>query len=154
MVLRVRPRPTYDIDLVVVADRAELDDLLELARSLGYGHDTDAQTRQLAEEGLVQLYGPAGRADSYGVDVIFADSSFLREVAERSMPVMVGALSLPVAVVEDLLLLKLDAGRPIDIDDAIAIKDAFGETLDRAYLARRGAELDLMRPLENLLGSL
>ena len=35
---------------------------------------------------------------------------------------------------EDLVLLKLDANRPVDIDDILSIKDAFGATLDYAYL--------------------
>lgn len=66
----------------------------------------------------------------------------------------VGHATVSVATVEDLLLLKLDANRPIDLDDAIAIKDAFEETLDRRYLAEQGDVLDLRRALENLLGPL
>ena len=41
------------------------------------------------------------------------------------------------ATVEDLLVMKLDANRPLDLDDAIAIKDAFAEKLDLAYVRRQ-----------------
>jgi hypothetical protein len=45
----------------------------------------------------------------------------------------------------DLLVMKLEANRPIDLDDVIAIKDAFGDRLDLAYVRaqadRRGQDV-------------
>lgn len=58
------------------------------------------------------------------------------ELLQRANRVHLHGIDLPVATVEDLLLLKLEANRHIDLDDAIAIKDAFGEALDRAYIDR------------------
>ena len=52
----------------------------------------------------------------------------------------------------DLLLLKLDASRPIDIDDAIALKDARGESWDRRYIDEQAALLGLSATVDNLLG--
>lgn len=153
MVLRVRARPTLDVDLVVTAEGADVDLVLDRAREVGFTLDSDPQTRSLAEEGLVQLDGPVGR-ESFGADLIFVDSPFLARVVARATPVSVGTFTLPVATLEDLLLLKLEAGRGIDLDDAIAIKDAFEETLDRAYLAEQADTLGLRGALENLLGSM
>ena len=74
-----------------------------------------------------------------GVDLLIADDPFLQQVALRATPVSFSGVLLPVAAPEDLLLLKLAAARPIDLDDALAIKDALGDTLDRAYLSAEGA---------------
>ena len=50
--------------------------------------------------------------------------------------------------------LELCRRQPLDLDDAIAIKDAFGTKLDRAYLAAAADRFGLRRQLENLLGPL
>ena len=152
MVLRVRARPTRDVDIVITAHREDLDDLLKLARDFSWTYDDDPEARALAEEGLVQLYRPGDRRLSFGVDLIFVDGPFLQRVVARATQVRIASVSLPVATVEDLLLLKLDAGRGIDLDDAIAIKDAFEQTLDRKYLAEQADAIGVRRALDNLLG--
>ncbi len=154
MVLRVRARPTRDVDIVISARREDVDDLLRLGRDLGWTWDEDPQARELAEEGLIQLFRPGDRRTSFAIDLIFVDGPFLERVVARATSLTVGSVSLPVATVEDLLLLKLDAGRGIDLDDAIAIKDAFEETLDRTYLAEQADAIGVRRAIENLLGPL
>ncbi len=148
MVLRVRPRPTFDVDLVVDTTKADLDRVLSVAATVGLTLLDDPHARELAEEGLVQLDGPD---ESLGADLIFVDGPFLARVVARATPVE-GPFPVPVATVEDLLLLKLEAGRPVDLDDAIAIKDAFEATLDRRYLAEEGDRLGIREKLESLLG--
>jgi hypothetical protein len=152
MVLRVRARPTRDVDIVMTAGREDLEALLKLARDASWTYADDQQTRELAEEGLVQLYRPGDRRLSFSVDLIFVDGPFLERVVARATQVSVGSTTLPVATVEDLLLLKLEAGRGIDLDDAIAIKDAFEKTLDRAYLEEQARALGVQGSLDNLLG--
>lgn len=153
MVLRARPRPTFDVDLVVQATRADLDGILAVASSLGFALIDDPAARELAEEGLVQLDGPGGSGASLGADLIFADSPFLERVLKRAT-VVEGPFTVPIATPEDLLLLKLDAGRPIDLDDAIALKDVYEAHFDRIYLLEQSELLGLRAKLERLPGSL
>ena len=49
--------------------------------------------------------------------------------------------------------MKIEANRPIDMDDAIGIKDAFAEKLDLAYLRGQADALgpDVRRRLDLLL---
>jgi hypothetical protein len=152
MVLRVRPRPTFDVDLVIEAARAQLDEILDAAAGVGLKLIDEPHARELAEEGLVQLDGPDGEGGGLGADLIFVDSPFLSRVVQRAT-VVEGPFTIPVATPEDLLLLKLEAGRPVDLDDAIAIKDVYADTLDRTYLAEQGELLGLRSKLENLLGT-
>ena len=132
MLARVRSRATRDADLVIVAPAPERA-LLDHARRHGYGYD-GADIEDWLAGGLVRLDGPEA-----GVDLLIADDPFLQQVALRATPVSFSGVLLPVAAPEDLLLLKLAAARPIDLDDALAIKDALGDTLDRAYLSAEGA---------------
>jgi hypothetical protein len=153
MVLRVRPRPTFDVDLVIEAKTEDVDEILKAAAGFGLTLIDEPHARELAEEGLVQLDGPGGEGASLGADLIFVDSPFLARVVQRAIAVE-GPFTLPVATPEDLLLLKLEAGRPLDLDDAIAIKDVFEQTLDRKYLGEQGDLLGLRQKLESLLGPL
>ncbi len=134
VLLRVRPRLTRDIDLVVVAPAETHDALLAQLTRSGYAYDDDIV--EWLQGGLVRATAADGQ-----LDLILADDAFLVAVAERARPVDVEGKRLPVATLEDLLLMKLEAGRPQDLDDALAIKDALADGLDRRYLASAGAAL-------------
>lgn len=129
---RVKARTTDDLDVIVAATADEIPPLLAAAKGCGYTYD-EGHVRDFVEMGLMRLRSPHG-PDGYGLDVILADSSFLQEVVRRATPVSLGGVVIPVATLEDLVLLKLDANRPVDIDDILSIKDAFGATLDFTYL--------------------
>lgn len=146
IVARVRPRHTDDVDVVVVVPSGAGQQFLELAHELGWT-DEPAETKLLLEGGLLHLSPSPGGA---AVDFIFVDSTFLQEVVDRSSRLDLGVATLPVVSLEDLLLLKLEAHRPEDIDDILAIKDVGGLDLDR--LRRDAERLGLRDRLELYLG--
>lgn len=133
IVARVRPRFTTDIDLVIEVEPDRVSDLLSLAQRHGWQHDPD-ETAELVQGGLARLWGPPSRTAGVGLDLMFVDSAFLESVVARATSVAVGDVTLPVATVEDLLVMKLEAHRPLDIDDVLAIKDVFAGRLDMAYV--------------------
>lgn len=65
-----------------------------------------------AEGGLARLQS-AGHG-GFDLDLMFVDSAFLESVVARATPVAIGGATLPVASVEDLLVMKLEAERPQD----------------------------------------
>lgn len=152
MVLRVQARLTRDVDVVLAFPIPRAREVAERARSHQFTFD-ETDFTAFGEAGLVRLWDPGEHRD-LGADLIFVDSRFLERVVERSTPVPLPFGPVPVASVEDLLLLKLEANRPRDLDDAIAIRDVHGGTLDRAYLKAQGEALDLSARLEALLGPL
>lgn len=133
IVARVRPRTTLDIDILVAAKVQDGEGLLRKAEEHGYAYDAQ-ETQEFLPGGLVRLWGPPSRALGIGLDILFADSPFLNKVLARATPLDLGSATLPVATVEDLLILKLEAHRLEDLDDIIAIKDGLGEQLDLGYL--------------------
>ena len=155
MVLRARPRLTRDVDLVITVPEGSSGALLEAARRHGFAYD-EQETRTFVEGGLVRLWFTqtpgAPRQESVGVDLLFANDALSESVVARAQMQDFDGIRLPVATAEDLLLMKLDANRPTDLDDALALKDVFGESLDRDYIERWAAQLDLTKRVEALLG--
>ena len=132
MIARVRPRTTDDLDVIVTATGADVPRILEAARACGYQWK-EKDVPDFVEMGLLRLESPVGKG-GYGVDLILADSPLLARVVERATPVPFAGAALPVASIEDLVILKLDANRPVDIDDLMSIKDAFGASLDYRHI--------------------
>src|SRR5207244_1258706 len=97
--------------------------MLETATRHGFAYDP-VETREFLEGGLARLWAPPSKEAGFGLDLLLVDSDFFEEVVRRAEPIEMGGVTLPVATLEDLVLLKLDAHRPIDIDDILAIKDA------------------------------
>jgi hypothetical protein len=153
VIARVFVRATKDVDLLVSCPAEEAPSLLEVARRHGYAWD-EGDIADFLSAGLLRMWGPPSRREGLGLDILLTDSAFNEDVVRRATLVEVLGAELAVATSEDLLLMKLEAGRPVDLDDAIAIKEAFAQQLDRAYLARQGDALGLRRELENLLGPL
>jgi hypothetical protein len=146
-VARVRGRLTEDIDVAVVVPKGREPDFVRLCRSRGFQLGADDE-RDFLAAGLARMVAPSGTS----VDFMVADDALFEAVVARATPVDLGGLSLPVATVEDLLLMKLDANRLLDLDDAIAIKDVHGAQLDRDYLETSARRLGFLERLEGLLG--
>ncbi len=84
------------------------------------------------------------------IDCALGMTGFEKQLVKRATPVEIGGTRLPGATAEDLLLLKLIAGRPRDTEDAYRIAARQSDTLDWIYLKKTG--VDLQRALaQNLL---
>lgn len=126
VVVRGRARATADIDAVIALPDGGIAMLLERARV--HGFELVPETAELAKAGLVRLRSDAGLP----ADLIVCDDAFLSAVLARAEPVELDGGPIRVASAEDLILMKLEANRPHDLDDALAVRDA--ADLDREYL--------------------
>ncbi len=148
---RAHPRFTDDIDVVIAVPTGDRDRLLQVAATNGYAYDPK-ETATFMEGGLLRLWGPPGREGGIGVDLLFSDSPFMDKVLARATVLDADGTSLPVATAEDLILLKLEANRPADLEDAIAMKDALGEKLDRRYLRDQAEALGITDRVRAFVG--
>ncbi len=149
---RAHPRFTDDIDVVIAVSTEDRDRLLQVAVANGYGYDPK-EAATFMEGGLLRLWGPPGRERGIGVDLLFSDSPFMEKVLARATVLDAVGTSLPVATVEDLILLKLEANRPADLEDVIAMKDAVGEKLDLRYLREQAEALGIAERVRAFVGS-
>ncbi len=68
------------------------------------------------------------------VDCIFSTTEYERRAIGRAQLIPPGGESVPVATAEDLLVHKLFAGRPRDLEDAERVVRRKGAMLDWEYL--------------------
>lgn len=80
------------------------------------------------------------------LDIVLAGSGLEDEFLERVRTVDLGGAVVPFLHPEDLVIAKVLAGRPKDVDDAVGVWRIHGETLDG------GRVRDVLRLLEEALG--
>jgi hypothetical protein len=86
------------------------------------------------------------RATGMPVDLVLAGSGLEQDFAERAVPMDLGGVAVPVISREDLVIAKILAGRPKDVEDARTLWRAHGDELDRERIE------SVLRLLEEALG--
>lgn len=143
-------RLTTDIDAVVRGDAVGVDTLLEvLARRRIVPRIPDA--RRFARTNLVLLlrHAPTG----VDLDVSLGWSSFEVEALATSDSARYGRVTVPMARAEDLVVFKIVAARPKDLEDAAALL-ALYPNLDLTRVRRRIRELAALAEAPELLEGL
>ncbi len=146
------PRPTHDVDFTVAMARQHLNDFFARAMDAGY---TVAEpylrgwVDQVAGMPLVKL---RMYLEHHGIDIdiFLAESDFQEKLLARRQCEDLEGDKIWFVSPEDLILLKLIAGRPRDL---VNVQDIFfvqGQ-LDESYLRRWAAPLGVVDRLEKAL---
>ncbi len=146
------PRATADVDLTVLADFGDEQNVLAELLSKYPSRVPDPEA--FAKANRIALLTLPGRINA---DVSLAAFPFEREVLERSTEWQLPEdLSIRTCSAEDLVIYKLVAGRPGDIQDVIGIVARQGRKLDVQRIRHWGAQFadlkedpDLLRPFES-----
>lgn len=147
-------RATVDVDLSLRLGEHPLDHLLEQLRSHGFVTRIE-DWHALVERVRVLLLADA--SSGIEIDVVLTGPGLEEEFHARAGRGRFGETELPVIAPEDLLVCKLLAGRPQDLQDVEAVLAAqAGLDLDRvrevlAMLESALARSDLRASLERLL---
>lgn len=130
-VLYGEPRLTRDIDITLGVGPDRLGELLDIVRG------ADLVPAQGAQELALRSYVLPCSDSVTGIDVdlILSVSAYEQEALGRAQAVAISGVHVRFASVEDVLIHKIVAGRPRDIEDARAIL-AKSPSLDRSYLQR------------------
>ncbi len=139
-----RRRQTMDADFLAVLEEADFERVFREAEAVGLRRDPKKPILRL-EDGVILrlLYTDPKFGIEVRIDVIRAGNRFLREVVARAAATEVFGLSMKIATCEDLILLKLLAGRPIDRADATDLIAVNRDRLDWNYLRDRVKALQL-----------
>lgn len=146
------PRPTYDVDFTVAIERHELADFFDRATAAGYsvpepylrGWVDRVAGMPLVKLRLYQL------EHSVDIDVFLAESPFQQSLLSRRRAEEYQERPIWFVSPEDLVLLKLIAGRTRDLLDIQDILFTQGQ-LDESYLRRWAGDLGVSEALERLL---
>lgn len=146
------PRPTHDLDFTIAVDRSRLPEFFQAVVELGYDVPQEFTTGwvdQVAGMPLVKArLWVAGK--TIDVDVFLAESRFQKSLIQRRIQTDVEGIVAYIASPEDLILLKVIAGRPRDIGDIQDILLVQGP-LDQAYLQHWADELGVRPQLTKAL---
>ena len=131
------PRVTEDIDITLAAEPDRLGDVVQMCDRIGLAPLPENVAQFVAETFVL----PARHAlTGFRVDFVFSSTQFEREAIARAVPLDIAGEPVAFATPEDLLIHKLFAARPRDLEDARGIVRRRGATLDWGYIERWAAE--------------
>ena len=146
-------RYTKDADILIGVDDRDVDQLLAAFQNAGLRAKRYPPIVAVGEQRFAQfLYQPDGTDFDILVNFLFADQPFQREALARRVPTTFPDWDTLAYVLtcEDLIVLKLVAGRIIDLADAAALLRANREALDYSQLRRECATLGLSSELARI----
>lgn len=86
------------------------------------------------------------------VDLIFSTTPYEAQAIEHAVQVRIGGATVPFASAEDLILHKLFAGRPRDVEDVRGVLRRKGANLDWSYVEKWAREFAEVPGREDLPG--
>lgn len=146
-----RPRTTYDVDGIILVEDVKIEKLLRAFEAAGFKYDKKKPINAVRGLPFITLLQP--KFKTY-VDLFIAASPFQKEILKRRKIVGLDGLRLPLTSAEDLILLKLLAGRERDMDDVREVILENRGKLDLAYLRKWAKTLGVEVFLEDEMESL
>ena len=147
------PRATRDVDLLIGMETRQLDKILPQLQALGIQPKHNPPIMPLGQLNIIQmLYEPPEAFMEVQIDLLLAETDYLRTALERRLPTQLPDTSIETAVLtcEDLILHKLLAGRLIDLADIAALLKLNLASLDRHYLAHWANQLQLVAEIASV----
>lgn len=139
-----RPRTTLDVDIVVLAERSDLQRLGAQAATKAFRVDREwAERNPVIRDSQLRLLHR-----SLPVDLMLPRDQHDRDALRRRRRKRWRARSLWFVAPEDLILQKLKVGRPRDFEDALSVWQQQGEKIDRRYLWKWARRLGITGELE------
>lgn len=140
-------RATQDIDLLIMLDEAQRTSLLCILEPFGFTLDVRwTEVNPFLKGRMTRL-----RHSGYPVDLLVPQDAQEAQTLSRRRSVQVGDFSVWVCEPEDLILLKLKAGRPRDFEDVLSVIQHQGEKLNLSYVWMWADRLGLQSELHYVL---
>ncbi len=148
-------RMTMDVDVTVALPPGEVRPLVKHLARAGFASRADDLEAFFARSRVIPL---VHRRTRMPLDLVVARDSLELMFLERARTIDVGGLEVPMISPEDLVIAKIFAGRPHDLEDVGAVLSAFGVSLDLRHVRIVLEQLDeaedraeLVPTLERLL---
>jgi len=136
-----RPRFTEDLDVTIEIDEPQLTSLLA---ALKRAHFRSRVEDPIAFTSRTRVMPVFHEPTSVPVDIVIAGDGLEREFLERVVEAAFGRLKIPVLSPTDLIISKMIAGRPKDLDDVTGILSARAKKwpIDVARIEQTLTEVD------------
>jgi hypothetical protein len=144
-----QPRTTEDVDVQIAVDAAGWRRCVEALATAGYRLEQEYGGHDGPPPDNARLRG----LDGLRVDIMLDKTRFQKDVVRRATVQRVAGMSLRVLTPEDLVLYKLIASRPKDLDDIEDVlrgRQLAGLPVDWAYIEDHAAEWCMLAEVARL----
>jgi hypothetical protein len=148
VLLHGEPRLTQDVDVTLGVPPTRLVNALVACEATGLTPLPEDVTAFVRDTFVLPT---ADLQTGIRVDLIFSTTPYETEAIERSVLIEVNGVQVPFASAEDLILHKLFAGRPRDIEDAVGVVRRKGRELDWVYIRGWAVKFSVVAGREHLL---
>ena len=151
VLLHGEPRLTADVDITLGVPPASLPVVSSAAHAAGLSILPEDPQTFVRDTFVLPVAQPK---TGIRVDLIFSTTEYESQAIGRAVRTTVGGWDVPFASAEDLLLHKLFAGRPRDLEDVAGVVRRKGEQIDWEYVetwAREFAEIPGREALPDLV---
>jgi hypothetical protein len=138
-----RPRLTTDVDATVDLGGHPVAQLIDALRGRGFALRAEGTPDFITSTRVVPLHHDRS---GLATDVVLAGPGLEVDFLARAVQIDIGGVAVPFISPEDLIVTKMIAGRPKDLDDVRGILAQRGQSLDRARVVA------LLRAIEDALG--
>jgi len=150
-------RMTMDVDVTISLAQERVRPLVAALLAGGFASRTKDLEAFFVRSRVIPLFHKRTRMP---LDLVVARDSLETTFLARAKPIDVGGVTVPVISVEDLVVAKLFAGRPRDLEDVRAVLGARGDSMDLRHVRSLLGQLDeaedradLLPMLERLLAA-
>ncbi|HEV2355813.1 MAG TPA: nucleotidyl transferase AbiEii/AbiGii toxin family protein [Puia sp.] len=126
------PRFTKDIDVTLGAGVERLDDVLKIVGSIGWKVLTPSPAEFVQKTMVLPCQDPAS---GVRLDLVFSFSPYEHQAMERVRRIKFSGKEVCFASPEDLIIHKVVAGRPRDLEDVRAVQ-LKNPGMDRGYIEK------------------
>ncbi len=144
-------RVTMDVDVTISVANERIGPLVTALLKGGFASRTQDLDAFIARSRVIPLFHKRNRMP---LDLVVARDSLEAVFLARARPLDIGGVTIPVISAEDLIVAKLFAGRPRDIEDVRAVIGAVGSGLDLRHIRTLLGQLDEAEDRADLLPAL
>jgi hypothetical protein len=126
------PRLTRNIDITLGVDNSYALQIVDLAKTIQLSPAVPDVIQFVKKSNVLPLYDPKTKIR---VDLIFSFLEYERQAIGRANPIMLEDYPVKYASVEDIIIHKIFAGRPRDIEDAKSILQR-NSNVDRLFIEK------------------
>jgi predicted nucleotidyltransferase len=136
---RARTRATDDVDLIIDCEPEAAVELLKPLARANFHPFFDGVERVIRESCILPV---KHQVSGVTVDMSLAVGGLDHQILERADRFQVFGMEVSVATNEDLVLMKMMAGRAVDVSDVRAIVASKSDRLDWEYLVTMAAQIE------------